>query len=258
MHLSFPLPAEIWEKILDLLDTSSLLNCQHTCQEWRSIVLSYVLSGRLKNRALVSKDTSVFVQLRPFSQNHPLNQIHHRLSFYGRDLHHKRSIWNTICFVPSADVIITGIGVYTGHFDDLFSDEATIVFERDTTTINVWTCDGFLVATQTLILDTQRVRELALEAPRQHTVCLHLANPFVGAKGCSYDVEHNLSPTDVTNHFSGAPFTLMGADLWTCYGSVNTQTSGSFFSFSSVGERRRGRCCLELGQLPYFLYWPHL
>jgi len=57
MYLSTSLPAEIWEKILDLLDTRALLNCQHTCHEWRSMVLSYVLSGRLKNRALVSNES---------------------------------------------------------------------------------------------------------------------------------------------------------------------------------------------------------
>ena len=57
MYLSACLPAEIWEKILDLLDTKALSNCQHTCLEWKSIVKSYVLSGRLKNRALVSNES---------------------------------------------------------------------------------------------------------------------------------------------------------------------------------------------------------
>jgi hypothetical protein len=46
-------PSEIWEKILDLLDTASLLNFQKVCQFWRSIVLGYIMNGRLGNRALV-------------------------------------------------------------------------------------------------------------------------------------------------------------------------------------------------------------
>ena len=52
-HLPY-IPTEIWENILDLLDSSSLLNFQNVCQEWYNITIQYVMSGRLKNRALVS------------------------------------------------------------------------------------------------------------------------------------------------------------------------------------------------------------
>ena len=48
------IPTEIWEKILDLLDSTSLLNFQNVCKEWYDITIQYVISGRLKNRALVS------------------------------------------------------------------------------------------------------------------------------------------------------------------------------------------------------------
>lgn len=126
------------------------------------------------------------------------------------------------------------------------------------TTVNVWSHDGGLVSTQTLILDNIESRKLALESQEEHTMCPYLDVPFVGAKGCSYDVEHSICPTDLEYHFSGAPFTLLGADLWTCYGSINQKTKGNFFNFSSVGERRAGRCCLEQGQIPYFLFWPCL
>ena len=51
---SLTLPTEIWEIILDCLDSKELLNFQHTCHAWRQIVLSYIINGRLKNRALVS------------------------------------------------------------------------------------------------------------------------------------------------------------------------------------------------------------
>ena len=53
------LPTEIWEKILDLLDTSSLLNFQKVCREWRSVVLGYIMNGRLGNRALVNLYSSL-------------------------------------------------------------------------------------------------------------------------------------------------------------------------------------------------------
>ena len=45
---------------------------------------------------------------------------------------------------------------------------------------------------------------------------IFLDKPFLIETGQDYDIEHNLSLTDVTNYFSGAPITLMGADLWTC------------------------------------------
>ena len=48
------LPPEIWEKILDLLDQTSLLACQEVTHSWKQIIFSYIMSGRLKSRALVS------------------------------------------------------------------------------------------------------------------------------------------------------------------------------------------------------------
>ena len=51
-----------------------------------------------------------------------------------------------------------------------------------------------------------------------HTMTTFLDKPFQIECGQDYDIEHNLIPTDVKNHFSGAPITLQGADLWTCYG----------------------------------------
>ena len=49
-----------------------------------------------------------------------------------------------------------------------------------------------------------------------HTMTIFLDKPFPIESGQDYDIEHNLSLTDVTNYFSGAPITLMVADLWTC------------------------------------------
>ena len=65
MHISFTFPPELWEKILDHLDTNSLLNFQHTCQSWRSTILDYIMRGRLKNRALVRRITLALPSLSP-------------------------------------------------------------------------------------------------------------------------------------------------------------------------------------------------
>ena len=46
-------PVEIWERIFDLLDSKSLQSVQKVCPHWKSLVLGYVMNGRLGNRALV-------------------------------------------------------------------------------------------------------------------------------------------------------------------------------------------------------------
>ena len=56
-NISFIVPIEIWDIILDFLDTKSLLNFQHTCHTWRNIILDYVMRGRLRSRALVRNIT---------------------------------------------------------------------------------------------------------------------------------------------------------------------------------------------------------
>ena len=102
-------------------------------------------------------------------------------------------------------------------------------------------------------------KKYALKALFKHTFTVLFDKPPILANGGKYDVEHNLLPTDVTNHYSGFPITQLGADLWTCYGSNESNTlefESGFMKFSSVGDRRRGRCCLEQGQLPYLMYWP--
>ena len=48
------LPLELWEKILDLVDSQGLFGLQESCRTLKDIVLSYILNGRLKHRALVS------------------------------------------------------------------------------------------------------------------------------------------------------------------------------------------------------------
>ena len=56
-NISFIVPFEIWDIILDFLDTKSLLNFQHTCHTWRNIIHDYAMRGRLRSRALVRNIT---------------------------------------------------------------------------------------------------------------------------------------------------------------------------------------------------------
>ena len=183
-------------------------------------------------------------------------------------MHHRRSIWNNISIDVKAGMIIIGFGVYTGHDKDIIDLDLTVVFDRTTTTINIWkvqgSAAGSLVASQSVIITTAMARAKILQKDENHvldhTRTIFLSNPLCLSEAEKIDVEHNLIPTDVTNHFSGQPFTLMGADLWTCYGipAATDDAKANFFSFSSVGSRRRGRCSLHEGQLPYILFWPCL
>ena len=183
-------------------------------------------------------------------------------------MHHRRSIWNNISIDVKAGMVIIGFGVYTGHDKDIMDLDLTVVFDRTTTTINIWkvqgSAAGSLVASQSVIITTAMARAKILQKDENHvldhTRTIFLSNPFCLSEAEKIDVEHNLIPTDVTNHFSGQPFTLMGADLWTCYGipAATDDAKANFFSFSSVGSRRRGRCSLHEGQLPYILFWPCL
>ena len=235
MHVSFTLPAEIWEEILDLLDTNSLLNFQHTCHTWRNIILEYIMRGRLRNHALVK----------------------HRLTLKENDLlHHKRNIWNTLCIEPQGNFLLLGFGVYTGRDDELFDKDANIVFDRCTTTINILRSNGEILSTQTIIVDTEMAKKIARKSIFKNCMSVFLDVPLLLKKGEKYDIEHNLLPTDVSNHFSGYPITKLGADLWTCYGLKKEIFDFGFMKFSSVEDRRRGRCSLEIGQMPYIVYWP--
>ena len=51
-----------------------------------------------------------------------------------------------------------------------------------------------------------------------HTQPLKLAQPVSLERNVQYDLEVVFYPSDVTNHHSGQPFTLCGADIWTCHG----------------------------------------
>lgn len=47
-------------------------------------------------------------------------------------LHHKRSLRNTLSVSVNCDILLLGIGVYTGSDEDLFDESLTITFDRTT------------------------------------------------------------------------------------------------------------------------------
>ena len=71
-----------------------------------------------------------------------------------------------------------------------------------------------------------------------------------------------MRPTDVRNHFSGWPVTVIGADLWTCSGKapdgkLSVEADGVLFTFAESRLPAVGgaRSCLEEGQLPHLWFW---
>ena len=48
----------------------------------------------------------------------------------GKGLHHRYSIWNTLCIHANSGAFITGIGTYTEDFEDLFNASLNITFDR--------------------------------------------------------------------------------------------------------------------------------
>ena len=51
-----------------------------------------------------------------------------------------------------------------------------------------------------------------------HTAPLKLPQPVRLERNAHYDLEVVFYPSDVTNHYSGYPITLTGAEIWTCHG----------------------------------------
>jgi len=61
MTKCFLLPYELWEKLLDDLDRESLVSLQRSCHFLKEIVVTYIYSGRLGNRALVIKKFTTII-----------------------------------------------------------------------------------------------------------------------------------------------------------------------------------------------------
>ena len=241
------LPPEVWEKIWDQVDADGLESAQNASPAWNRIVLAYVASGRVRNRARVCE------RLRLDSAG-------------SAHLDHRRGIRNRVSVAVSAPVLLLGAGVYTER-DEIIADErANVTFDRTTDTVSIYTAEGkcaFEVERTSTTADLRKAIGDSGHIPHTMTVWAATGNQYcVLRPGESYEVEHNLRPTDVINHFSGWPVTVTGAEVWTCSGSGGEDrvtSHGVTFSFSeSSGPSRgggRSRCCLREGQIPYLRFW---
>ena len=199
------------------------------------------------------------------------NQICERLAYKGDGLHHKKSIRNVLRINISPEpVLLLGVGVYNGIEEELLDPEAMITFDRTTTTIKIWSTpqnennrknnSEKLLSNQIVIVNTEQARKLARKKfvnKVKHTMTVWLDEPLLLNNNVSYELEHNIFPTDVQNQYSGWPITVLGSDLWTCYGTTKSPLSVSnetTFTFSDP-LFKSGRSCLWEGQIPYFMFW---
>ena len=172
--------------------------------------------------------------------------------------------------VSPEPIMLLGVGVYNGEEEELLDPEAIITFDRVTTSIKIWSITPSndpkkeysteLLSSKTLVMNTEEAIKLVkIKFPNKikHTMTVWFDEPVILENNIGYEIEHNILPTDVQNHFSGYPITTLGADLWTCYGSTKTPTliaNNIQFSFSDTFAIT-GRSCLWEGQIPYLMFW---
>jgi len=172
-------------------------------------------------------------------------------------LDHRKSVRNSISVSVSSPVLLSGIYMYTGTDTDLLDESIEIVFDRGTTILSLYR-DNKLVAQTVDITTTAEARATARHKDHIPNMdIMRLSKPIMLESDVCYDMELVLYPTDVTNHYSGAPLTRCGADLWTCYGKGGNnvlKSHGVTFKFGL--SSRGGRSSLSEGQIPWLLFWP--
>lgn len=174
---------------------------------------------------------------------------------------HKKSLRNTLAVtVVGRNVILVGVGLYTGKDQDILDEDAHITFDRTTDIVKVWRGKEEVGASEDVTDTVASRREARRSDHIPHTTTVCFRRPCVLSTGVAHDIEHRVFPTDVVNHYSGWPVTRLGAELWTCYGEnggatqVETGRHGATFCFAE--SARGGRSCLAEGQLPLLWFWP--
>ena len=228
---------------MDEVDAKGLESAQSVSRAWNRIIIAYVASGRVRNRAHICERL--------------------RLGTGGENLDHRRGIKNRVRVAVSAPVLFLGAGVYTGRDENIADERVHVTFDRTTDTVSVYTAEGKRVAELEQTMTTADARR-AIRDPGHipHTMTVWARDQrCILRPGEDYELEHNLRPTDVINHFSGWPVTVTGAEVWTCCGSGGedrvTSHGVTFFFSESTSSRGggRSRCCLREGQIPYLRFW---
>ena len=106
-------------------------------------------------------------------------------------------------------------------------------------------------------MNTDEARKEAVRVDRMaNTTTVWFQEPVMIEKNELYVLRHCLQPTDVTNHYSGFPVTLLGANIWTMWGKGGSpKTEMNEVQFKFQDSNMRGRSCLKEGQMPNIYFW---
>jgi len=150
-----------------------------------------------------------------------------------------------------------GILVFTGEDKDILDLSVPVVFERVTSKLTL-NLGEHLITQQTSITTIQEARKNVKEKGHIKNIdSLLLEAPVYLQRDSWYDLELNIFPTDVTNHYSGYPITTCGAEIWTVFGENGEseyQCCGTIFRFQE--SAKSGRSCFLEGQIPGILFSP--
>ena len=175
-------------------------------------------------------------------------------------LDHRKNVKNVLGLSVDTDALLIGVGVYGGDDDELFDQSLTITFDRSTTKITLYRLNDQFISEAESTTSTEEARNLvrkrdsSIFPPHTHTIYFPRPYPLL-EKDLEYRLEHNLRPTDVLNHYSGAPFTKLGAEVWTCLGNggnprIEVEDFGINFNFFCIGQSQRWHNPVLSGRRP--------
>lgn len=193
-----------------------------------------------------------------------------RLSHHPGDdaLDHRKSVRTCLRFSAGQEIVLHGVLLYTANDKEILDLTVPVLFDRVTSTVKLYREEQLLTEAVTWISHhiicyfykyLQSEVTTAAEARRRvssphhipHTQPLRFPQPLRLERDVHYDLEVVLYPTDVSNHYSGAPITLCGAEIWTCHGR------GGKLRQSCHGVSFRSTQALQVLEI-FILVWENL
>ncbi|XP_059091699.1 uncharacterized protein LOC131887181 isoform X2 [Tigriopus californicus] len=209
------LPREIWEKILDSLDTHGLQQAQNTCASWREIVLAYIMNGRLGNRALKLD-----------------RRRHSESDAPGSLLEHRNCTWDSLLVQVDRPILLTGMGVYApqGASETIISVDAR----------------PFVFPLRPLDVETKLNSEF--EDSTNKVIGIFAKVPFVIDSNSLWEMALNISTS--RSAFSNRTIWSQSGSYHN-----RVESNGTYFTFCSSEKSFPWRSSSIDGQFPFLFFW---
>jgi len=231
------LPEEIWYEVWRHLSGETLVTCMTVCSWWRRQIQRRIILNSCHGHYFICK----------------------RLKYTpGNDaLDHRKSVRNCLRFAVSKSIKFHGIWSYTGNDKEILDLSVPVVFERITTQFSIFHEEQLLDQKVSIMNIAEARKKVKLKDHVPHIETILLTTPIRLEKNIWYDLELIIYPTDVTNHYSGYPITLCGAEVWTCYGNNGKENIKiQEVEFRFMDSIRGGRSSVTEGQIPAILFSP--